>query len=1231
MATLSFDNEANQGLEGTPKSESIILNNCRNFFVIGAGGSDSATVNGGGGHKLGFVDDIVLDQTSNLGYVLEYINKYITDLTPNSDYLYYRPFGKGANKLSITNSSDNAALFGNGNSTYNMNSGSNNWVRAGNGSNKFNIAGGNKNVAVSGYGANKFNITGGTYNMVAVDTMAASSKGKNNTVTISGGENHVVYLEDGNDTVNIKSGAGDNMFVLAGIGNDKINVASGNGHTIMASYAEYADGTVDEYSYNATMAGNNSITLKGSNKNTVMLGVGKDTITLTNTNENDIKDLGGNNKLTLNNASVNNIVLGAGNDVITVKSGSDNSFVLGKGTDKITLDFNKIGGQTVIDASGYNSGDVDSIVINGVKFEELEVDGTVDNMELSQNGKKIILQGLRADDGKSTVKFKDGTKTFAQLVGLMEGEIVGTDKADKITVNKAEMVVKAGAGNDKITVISAGNNIYGEAGKDTITVQNDNNKIEAGDDIDTITVSNSQNVTIDGGKGADKITVDMSSSNGITIKASEGDVITLKNAALSDVTVNKNEDVLEIATNNGNNSVVIENWSEQAVASIKFNSSTIKSGVFDAIVNGFIAEGVVAGTDESDSIIVSGGQKISGAKGKYTLAQAGTKKYYFDSEDISIEAGNGNDTITINNLHEADVWAGNGDDTININGGYNNYIECGEGNDTVTIDWKKAGKPAARDFVLAINESESTATGNDKLVIKNAKSSDFKFRFEQYYLDKEDDNIAKFDSNGTQTALVMTDKSKKEIVVYNWDNNALASIKFTDKELKTDDIKRAAGDTSVAPDAGGNSNTTPGHSDIHELTDKDNNKTIVGDDHSEQYTLNGVQNLNLNTKAGNDTVTFKKAFEVNLDTGAGEDTIILADGGTSEDIGNLMVNGGAGNDKITVNAGFSMNLDGGEGNDEITINKVSFIGGGITAMGSAGNDTITVKDIDSVSVFGGYDYEDWPDEVVPAAGGSNKISITNVKNVRVNGADNITEEELKAYDKNKKSLLAEAVARVEAYWKGTLKGDTITVVGFDSVDAAGGVGNDVITLSGKDKNSSRISLGDADDGNDIIEISNASRADIAGGNGDDKYVINWNTVGEVTIRQWNDPWDMNNKWSDKQLPVKQEKDTLELNGVKSTDVNVSWESGRYFKYNGQSVDGVLRIADKKTNNHYVEVAYWNENKLTSVKFDDKTLTSSQLEQLSVALLSLPEGGLASSSFINEDNETNNMPIIASSK
>lgn len=306
--------------------------------------------------------------------------------------------------------------------------------------------------------------------------------------------------------------------------------------------------------------------------------------------------------------------------------------------------------------------------------------------------------------------------------------------------------------------------------------------------------------------------------------------------------------------------------------------------------------------------------------------------------------------------------------------------------------------------------------------------------------------------------------------------------------------------------------------------------------------------------------------------------------------------GGNGKDIVTVNGNSSVNsIDVGDGDDIITVSSEAKVG---EIKLGAGNDTLITSSGGNIINAGSGNNKitvnsDAGTEIIKGEAAKNIINVVGAKYVSIECGDTITEDELWAYEEGK--LTGSAKEKIDHYWDGTLEGDTVTVSDTDEININGSTGNDKMVLSGLGSNSN-IYISDVDDGNDYIEISNIGFADIAGGNGDDEYVIDWRTVGVATIRNSNDPWPEPDHWADVETGIKQENDTLVLKNVKFDEVKFGWVAG-YFEYHNQTVTEVLRIEDKNNSKHYVDIAFWNENNMGSVKFDDVILTGADINNM----------------------------------
>ena len=90
-----------------------------------------------------------------------------------------------------------------------------------------------------------------------------------------------------------------------------------------------------------------------------------------------------------------------------------------------------------------------------------------------------------------------------------------------------------------------------------------------------------------------------------------------------------------------------------------------------------------------------------------TVEVSGTKKkdkLILDTDFGVVDAGKGDDTVTVNDVYKGTINAGDGNDKIIINEGYQNSIESGKGNDTIIVN------SGYNNVILA-------GKGNDKIVL----------------------------------------------------------------------------------------------------------------------------------------------------------------------------------------------------------------------------------------------------------------------------------------------------------------------------------------------------------------------------------------------------------------------------------------------------------------------------------------------------------------------------------
>lgn len=148
------------------------------------------------------------------------------------------------------------------------------------------------------------------------------------------------------------------------------------------------------------------------------------------------------------------------------------------------------------------------------------------------------------------------------------------------------------------------------------------------------------------------------------------------------------------------------------------------------------------------------------------------------------------------------------------------------------------------------------------------------------------------------------------------------------------------------------------------------------------FPLSQVDNVIINGRDSNDTVTYTLDKPVTIDGGRGDDTItsrgILGgapmnvngssgdDTITVEDAGEVFIRGWAGNDTITANSTGITDIQGGVGNDTLTADGASHI----DVDGGDGDDTITANNVGSAIIYGGADN----DTIVATASDSVKVN-----------------------------------------------------------------------------------------------------------------------------------------------------------------------------------------------------------------------------------------------------------------
>ena len=938
----------------------------------------------------------------------------------------------------------------------------------------------------------------------------------------------------GNDTINIKGGS---VVVYTDSGNNIINVTGGRGHNV-----KVAENDKDSDKIN----GVEKLNINGADIVDAYLGSGKDEIVLENTN--------GKNS----NGVLSMIHGGAWGDTFTVKDGVQNYQLYGDAGNDV---FNISGGSNINFWGGAAN---DTFNVTGGNNNKLYGGDSTDTFNISAGNQNMTLgygndivnvtagnnQKIKANLGINTINLKAGSghvitadidKALSKKNGytdeqIKNGEGLGYGQ-DKVYISGTASSVTAnlGDGRDYVSVSSgSGHCIYTEGWTDTIEVSGStrDSLFDAGDGNDIINIYGGTNNSFYAGTGDDIVTVEA------------GEKLTVNGGLGNDTFYIKGGSGI-YAGESGNDTYVVD-W---------------KSVLSNKIV---IDNGKNAGVGDNDTLVLNG---LSRKDIKFSMA--GNSLLITDKEGkfMTIDGWTSN-ALSVVKFADSNIT---GDEINNLLNRVKYYVDGTIYNDVITVGEGKATINGNSHAVLNKDISIESSAGDDQITINGITSSDV-------WASDGDDVVY---ANGGWDNFIECGKGNDTVII-DWRKTESVSGAIVDGEVEipiiamneSEDMAYYGSDKLVIQNSNidnfnyriVNYKRVPNEENDYDvvwnagtqqalvITDKnDQNKNIV--------VFNWDKNPLSSITIGSSFLTtadinklFESAERVNKEHGVwngstGDDNIIFTGS-------NNILYASSGNDKLLVN-GNNNTINAGSGKNEITVKS------------NRGSEKI------------------YGEEAV------NVINIDGAKSVTVECGFTITEEELLAYEEG--TLTGAAKEKIERYWNGTLEGDTVTVKDTKEINISGGAGNDKLVLSGFDADS-RIEVSDADDGNDYIEVSKAGFADIAGGNGDDQYVIDWSTVKAATIRNSNDPWPEPDHWADVETSIKQENDTLVLKNVSYSDVKISWVKG-YYQYNDQSVTEVVRIQDKNNSTHYVDIAFWNENNMASVKFDDRILTAADINKM----------------------------------
>ena len=797
----------------------------------------------------------------------------------------------------------------------------------------------------------------------------------------------------------------------------------------------------------------------------------------------------------------------------------------GDGNDEISLsDYSKIGygneavGQVLGDA-GDDLIDLDRSGVGSYGFGTVSGGEGNDTITLHN---RSYLGGLSGGAGQVLGDAGDDSITLdnSRVGYVSAGTVDGGAGADTIELNNNTHIgrysgsrgqVLGGADNDTITLdqsfvgFEGAGTVDGGEGADSITVRNNSaigretgatGQVLGGADNDTITLDNNVFVgvngaaTVDGGEGNDSITL---STSGVVGMSAGGSGHILGDAGddtiiVADYSVVGSSGVGIISGGDGNDSIALSNNTSLGSSAGGEGQLLGDAGddtiMLDQSLVGSDGAGTVSGGEGNDSIALSNNSHIgwsAGATGQ-VLGDAGEDTIVLDSSRVGSD---GAGTVSGGEGNDS-IVLGNGSDIGSDSDG-SGQVLGGAGDDTISLDDSKVGQNGAG----AVSGGE----GNDSIILSNSSDVGYSSSASNQVLgDAGDDTIILDDSYlglfGSGT--VSGGEGNDSIMLRGSSHIAAATYSgavFGDAGDDTIILDGSyVGRMGAATVSGGEGN------DSIRLS----NQSVIG---VEATGTGGVLG-----DAGDDTITIDDSIIGRdgagmVDGGEGNDSITLSNG---SDLGEIsgstgQVFGGAGDDTITLDGSDvalrgAGTVSGGEGNDSITLSNSSNIGrisGTGHVLGDAGDDTITLDD----SYVGR-----GSDGTLDGGDGNDSITLSNRSHV--GAQQGVTGHVLGGAGDDTITLDSSNVGRSGA---GTVSGGA----GNDSIvlrsgsrtgesDAASGAilgdaGDDTITIYASVIGVSGGATVDGGEGSDVITLTNSAeigaQGQVLGGAGDDTVVI----------------------------------------------------------------------------------------------------------------------------------------------
>lgn len=696
----------NGGNGGGSSSGKNLSNNGKNSLVSGTSNKDTiknyaggATIQGGDGN------DSIYNSTSS-NYTINSGWGYVTiDGGAGNDTVYnYDPnvsinAGEGNDKISLKGNCSNLTIKGGkGNDTVYTDSGRDNGILF-----QYDLGDGNDSIR----------------NWESDDTLSLSNDAS--WTSVKSGNNVLIKVAN-SGTITLGGASGKFINIVGGneSGTSGKNLYNYDPESLISGSS--SNDTIRNYAGGATIignGGNDSIVNSTSSKYTINNSYGYVTID------------GGDGKDTIySNDPYVSINGGASNDKISVGGNTWDGITVNGGTGNDTV-YSSIARTSGI-LFQYTKGDGSDYIQNWTSNDTLSISGG--SYSTSKSGSNVLVKV--ANSGTITLKGAIGKTVNIKSDGDDDNDddnggnssgnnfsnygtnslVSGTSNRDTISNYAGGATIQGGAGNDSIysstnsnyTINSAWGyvTVDGGNGNDSIYNYDPNVSINGGAGADKITLKgNCSNVTVNGGTGDDTIYTDSGRNAGILFKYNSGDGNDyIQNWAASD-TLSLSSGANWSSMTSGNNVLI----SVSGSGTITLGGASGKN--LNIYPSGSSARGeniyndkantLITGTSYADTIVnsLSGGVTIN--------AGAGNDSIYNYADKVTVNAGNGNDSLT--GGYSNSKINGEGDnDFISLTGNFwRNTIDGGDGSDSI--------------YAAGNEHSVSGGAGNDRINLSGDK------------------------------------------------------------------------------------------------------------------------------------------------------------------------------------------------------------------------------------------------------------------------------------------------------------------------------------------------------------------------------------------------------------------------------------------------------------------------------------------------------------------------------